>query len=377
MSARRSRICIVNPYEHGGGAEFQIEMLIDVLGRSNAYEIHYLTHFVDPRERPRRYAVHQIGRAGPIPTLGYAMEARSLYGILRDLAPDIIYQRVACAYTGVCAWYARRHGIPMLWHVAHDTEVTRQSLDKGRNIARLRLEKWGAGYGATRATRIVVQTRHQADLLQQNYCRAADAVLPNFHPAAHEAIDKSGPLTVLWVANLKPWKQPEVFVRLAERFSTRQDIRFVMVGAAAGASGNRRWQNALMESIQRLPHLQYVGHKSHAEVNQLLAGAHLFVNTSIHEGFPNTFIQAWLRDVVVISLQVDPDHVLERKAVGIMAHTEDALFAAVSGLAADPGQRLAYALRGREHAAANHSLRNAEQLVRLLNSYRRPAGELP
>ena len=59
-------------------------------------------------------------------------------------------------------------------------------------------------------------------------------------------------------------------------------------------------------------------------MNRLLARSHIFVNTSTHEGFPNTFIQSWLREVVVVSLQVDPDQVLERQQVGIAAGSEAA-----------------------------------------------------
>jgi len=369
LSVAKPRICIVNPFEHGGGAEYQIEQLIDALARSDEYEIHYLTHFVDERERNRTYQVSRIGSGGPIPRFGYLMEARSLYRKLRDIDPCIIYQRVACAYTGICAFYSRRHATPLLWHVAHDTEVTRQSLDRARNIVRLRLEKWAVEFGAKHATRIVVQTRHQAHLLQTNYARAADAVVANFHPPAAEAIDKSGPLTVIWIANLKPWKQPEVFVRLANSLSSCSEVRFVIVGAPAATSGS--WQLALMQGIHNAPNLQYLGQKSHTEVNELLARAHIFVNTSVHEGFPNTFIQAWLRDVVVVSLQVDPDQILERRGVGIVAHSESGLVAAVRGLIDNPDVRAAYLERGRVHAIEHHSLRNADELVGLLRAYRR------
>jgi glycosyltransferase involved in cell wall biosynthesis len=369
LSAAKPRLCIVNPFEHGGGAEYQIERLIEALARSDEYEIHYLTHFVDERARNRTYQVSRIGSGGPIPRFGYLMEARSLYRKLRDIDPCIIYQRVACAYTGICAFYSRRRATPLLWHVAHDTEVTPQSLDRARNIVRLRLEKWAVEFGARHATRIVVQTRHQAHLLQKNYARGADAVIANFHPPAAETIDKSGPLTVIWIANLKPWKQPEVFVRLANSLRSRSEVRFVIVGAAAATSG--RWQRALMQGIQNAPNLQYLGQKSHTEVNALLARAHIFVNTSVHEGFPNTFIQAWLRDVVVVSLQVDPDQSLERRGVGILARSEAGLVTAVRGLIDNPDVRAAYLERGRAHAIEHHSLRNADELVGLLRAYRR------
>ena len=377
LSAAKPRICIVNPFEHGGGAEYQIEQLIDALVRSDEYEIHYLTHFVDERARHRSYRVSRIGGGGPIPRFGYLMEARSLYRKLRDIDPCIIYQRVACAYTGICAFYSRRHATPLLWHVAHDTEVTPQLLDRARNMVRLRLEKRAVESGARHATRIVVQTRHQAELLQKNYGRTADARIPNFHPPAAETIDKSGPLTVIWIANLKPWKQPEVFVRLANSLSGRAGVRFVIVGAPAAGSGNQHWQRALMQGVENTPNLQYLGQKSHTEVNELLARAHIFVNTSVHEGFPNTFIQAWLRDVAVVSLQVDPDQVLERRRVGIIARSEPALVSAVRGLIDNPQLRAEYLQRGRVHAIEHHSLRNADELVRLLRTYRRePSGSV-
>jgi glycosyltransferase involved in cell wall biosynthesis len=369
LTAAKRKICIVDPYEHGGGAEYQISLLIDALASSGDYQIHYLAHFVDGRDRQRAYRVTRIGKGSALPRLGYMTDAWSLYRALRGIDPRIIYQRVACAYTGICALYARRRAIPLLWHVAHDTDVTPQSLDLGRNILRLRMEKSAIEFGARRATRIVVQTQHQASLLLKNYSRTADAIIPNFHPAAAESIEKSGPLTVIWIANFKPWKQPDIFVRLANNLRAYRQVRFVMVGAPAARSGNEHWQQGLMQDIRDTPNLQYVGAKSQAEVNELLARAHVFVNTSTHEGFPNTFIQSWLRDVAIVSLHVDPDQVLERAGVGIAAHSESRLAAAVRELIDNPGVRAAYVARGREHARAHHSLRNAGELVRLLHAY--------
>jgi glycosyltransferase involved in cell wall biosynthesis len=368
LRGKKPAICIVNPFEHGGGAEYQISLLIDALLAADKYEVHYLTHFVDERHRIRNYQVSRIGKGGPIPRMGYIMDARSLYGKLCEIEPCAIYQRVACAYTGICALYSRRRSIPLIWHVSHDTEVTTQMLDATRNIVRQRLEKWVIKYGVRHATRIVVQTQQQADLLQKNFARTADAIISNFHPPADETLDKRGPLTVVWVANLKPWKRPEVFVRLAIGLSAYGGVRFIMVGAPAAGSRNQRWQQSFMRSVEATANLQYLGPKSHEQVNELLGRAHIFVNTSTHEGFPNTFIQSWLRDVAVVSLQVDPDQVLERKQVGIAAHSESELLAAVRNLIENPEVRAAYALRGRSHAIACHSLRNGEDLIRLIDS---------
>jgi glycosyltransferase involved in cell wall biosynthesis len=374
LSASKARIAIVNPFEHGGGAEYQIALLIDALVESNRYELHYVTHFVDPREWARPYEVHRVGSGGPIPRMGYLMESRSLYATLAAIRPEAIYQRVAGGYTAICAAYARRHAIPLVWHVAHDTEVDRQVLDPARNFLRVRLEKWAAEYGLRRATRIVVQTHHQDRLLRRHFGREADAVIGNFHPPAADTIDKQEPPTVVWIANLKPWKRPEIFVRLAAALKDLRAARFIMVGAP---SDDGAWQQALVREIEGTPNLEYVGRQSHAEVNALLGRSHIFVNTSMHEGFPNTFIQAWLRQVAVVSLQVDPDRVLELEKVGIAAGTEAGLQAAVRSLLEDPEARLAYAERGCRHAVTRHSLANARELVRLIDQARSTATENP
>jgi len=365
------KICMVNPFEHGGGAEYQISLLMDALSAEGGYEVHYLTHFIDQRERTRNYGVSVVGAGGPLPRLGYVMDARSLYGTLRQIGPHVIYQRVACAYTGICALYSLRRRVPMIWHVAHDSDVAPRLLEPARNFVRRRLEKWAVSYGARNATGIVVQTRHQGELLQENFGRTPDALIPNFHPPAAESMDKSGPLTVIWIANLKQWKRPDVFVRLAGHFGTRSDVRFIMVGAPAAATGNQDWRRSLMRSIEGAHNLQYIGQKTHTEVNQLLARSHVFVNTSTHEGFPNTFIQAWMRGVAVVSLSVDPDGVLEREQVGMAAHTEAGLETAVRRLIDDPELLAAYANRGREHAAAHHSLANIGRLLQLIRTYAR------
>jgi glycosyltransferase involved in cell wall biosynthesis len=292
-----------------------------------------------------------------------------LYRALREIRPDVIYQRIACGYTGITAHYARRHGARLIWHVSSDTDVIRERLRGGSNALRRYLEKLSIEYGIRHAHHVVVQSDAQARMLERNYARTADAVVANFHPEPQETIDKTGPLSILWVANLKPLKQPEVFVRLAERLRELRGVRFVMVGAPPEREA-RAWYDKLLRRIGAVPNLEFLGQKTHGEVNQLLARAHLLVNTSLHEGFPNTFIQAWMRQVPVVSLNIDPDGVLEREAIGVHAGSEEALADAVQKLVTDPVRRGDYATRANRHALLHHSMRN----VRLLEELMDPSG---
>lgn len=360
------RLCIVNPFQHGGGAEYQISCLIDVLGASGRFDIAYLARHTEPGLPLRNYKVVKIGGSDEVPKFGYLTDALPLYRALQKIQPQVIYQRVACGYTGVCAYYARRHGARLLWHVAHESDVMPDSAVYGRNPVRRFLEKRSVEYAITRASHIVTQTQDQARLLMANYGRQASAVIPNFHPEPTEMLDKDASPLVVWVANLKPWKRPDAFVRLANRLQDLAGVRFVMVGADHGGSGNQEWHANLMNSINGATNLEYLGQLSQSGVNELLARAHVFVNTSDQEGFPNTFIQAWMRRVPVVSLTVDPDDVLKREQVGVHAGTEERMVDAVRMLVTDSATYEGYAARGRQYALSHHSMRNAFDLANLI-----------
>lgn len=373
MSGTRLRLCILTLRHSAvamGGAEYQLDCLLDALIPLDRYDIDYVAAFTEPGFQPRGYRLTKIGRGDRAPRFGYLTHALPLLRALKQLRPDVIYQRVGCAYTGLAAYYAHRNGARLIWHVAHDSDVSREDLDTGRNPVRRILEKRSLEYGIRHAHQIVTQTEQQAQMLERNFGRAADAVIPNFHPEPRETLDKTGPLCVVWVANLKPWKQPEAFVRLAEQLRDLGGVSFVMVGAAPMGTGGRSWNHALMERIRNTPNLRYVGQKSQAEVNELLARSHVFVNTSLHEGFANTFIQAWLRGVPVVSLHVNPDRIFDRERVGICAGSEERLCEAVRLLLTDPARRTEYGARAQDYARRSHSVRNAALLAELIDTGR-------
>jgi len=371
MNGRRLRLCVVTPLHSStsmGGAEYQMSCLLDALVLTGRYEIHYLAAWTSTDSQPHGYRIVPVGKRSGMPRFGFIMHAKPLLRALKQIGPDVIYQRVACGYTGLAAYYARRHGTRLIWHVSSDSDVAPAAVDTGRNPVRRILEKRSIEYGIRHARHIVTQTAVQARLLEKHYGRTADAVIPNFHPEPRETIDKNGPISVVWVANLKPLKQPEVFVRLAEKLSNLAGIRFVMIGAPAHGSGDRIWNEDLMNRIRGTSNLAYLGQKSQQAVNELLARAHVLVNTSLYEGFPNTFIQAWLREVPVVSLHVDPDGVMAREAIGIYAGSEERLAEAVTAYITDPTRRALEGRRARHYAMQRHSLNNARPLAQLIET---------
>jgi glycosyltransferase involved in cell wall biosynthesis len=121
-----------------------------------------------------------------------------------------------------------------------------------------------------------------------------------------------------------------------------------------------------MSQIEGATNVDYLGPLSQEEVNAQLNGAYAFVNTSLYEGFPNTFIQAWLRRVPVVSMAVNPDGILEAASVGLLAPTEDRLVEAVRRLLENTTVREELARNAGVYAREYHSMKNVARLSQLI-----------
>lgn len=347
-----------------GGAQYQAKCIIDELVTSGEYDIFYLARDIDREFDPENYQIIEIGAGRDARRYPLFLDARALYTTLRSVNPDIVYQRVLNAYTGICAYYAKRHGKRMIWHIAHDDDVRHFSPSFRKSVAKKYVEHKFGQYGIRHATCVIAQTERQDALLLDNYGRKADAIIHNFHPLPSDNQIKGNPLKVVWVGNFKPMKRPDVFVRLAREMQGNPEVVFEMVGR----SGSDKQFGSLLNEITELPNLKYHGELSISQVNRILDAADLFVNTSIAEGFPNTFIQAWMRKVPVLSLGVDVDGILASGNYGYRASTFIELKRALQNLVEDNDRRSSMASRAQELAFERFSPLNAQKIIALMQN---------
>lgn len=87
------------------------------------------------------------------------------------------------------------------------------------------------------------------------------------------------------------------------------------------------------------------------EVGTLFSRAKLFLNTSQIEGFPNTFLQAWVRGVPVVAF-FDPDSLIKQRQLGHTASDFDDMVSAIQRLLRDDAERQRIGERARAYAVA-------------------------
>jgi len=308
------RLCILLPSHWAsamGGAEYQVKLLLGGLDQRQNIRVWYLARNINETFSSKNYEIRKIGSSKGS---RFVLDTPGILRTLKEIEPDLIYSRVGTAYVGIAAAYCRHRPCKLVWHIARDDDVKRAPFSLAGGGMDW-LNKKILEYGIRNADAIVAQTSQQAENLSKNYGISASTVISNFHPAPKEEILKSEPVKVLWIGNLKNIKQPDLFIKLASKLRD-SGAQFIMVGSNQWSSEKL---SAFQARVAEIENLSYIGAIEQDEVNSLLARSDILVNTSVLEGFSNTFIQAWMRGVPVVSLNSDPDRLLSESELGYYA----------------------------------------------------------
>lgn len=211
---------------------------------------------------------------------------------LRRIDPDIVYFRVAGFQAAAAAWYARSAGKAFVYACASDLELLRDAKEPAT-----RRDAFLFRCALRSADGVLVQNVRQKELLRKNFNKDG-VVLPNCY--AEPGVGCGDPRGhILWVGTVKPLKAPEAFVDLARRHPSKV---FRMVGGANHHDpvGQSYFQR-IKDLAATVPNLEFIGHVPFLDVGRHFDNACALVNTSPVEGFPNTFLQAWIRGVPTLS----------------------------------------------------------------------------
>lgn len=232
----------------------------------------------------------------------------SLWRGMRAVAADIYYQRGSDMHTGVVAAYSRHYRKQSIFAGASNADFF-----PDKPWIRYGRDKWLFEYGLRRIGAIVAQNPKQQQLCWQNYGRDA-TLIRSCHSTTTAQADPGG--GVLWVGTIRQIKSPERFIELARLLP---EFSFTMIGGPAGRdAANQAYYELIRSQAESLTNLSFLGFVHPADVEQYFDRARIFVNTSDTEGFPNTFLQAWVRGMPTVSL-FDPGSVEDAKPVCSLA----------------------------------------------------------
>jgi glycosyltransferase involved in cell wall biosynthesis len=109
----------------------------------------------------------------------------------------------------------------------------------------------------------------------------------------------------------------------------------------------------LQAALAGVPQLTYHGAVPYHAVNDLFERSRVFVNTSDTEGFPNSYLQAWIRGVPVVAF-FDPDGTIAREGLGLVVRNMGEMATAVRQLLEDQARWMEASERCRRFMAAHY-----------------------
>ena len=304
--ARKPHICFVAPTAWPlfsgdrdipviGGAELQQSIIAPALVQ-RGYKVSMITLDYGQQDRAvvKGVTVHKLYKPDEgIPVLRFVHpRLTTIWRVLREVNADVYYQRTAAMLTGVVAEFCRRNGKASIYNGASDVDFI-----PGEQDIQLGRDRFLFEYGLKRVDRVFVQNSRQQELLAANYGRDDGVLVTNCYGApAGAKPDPQG--YVLWVATVRAQKRPELLLEVAKRLP---QYKFVMVGGHDIGWNGEAYEQNIRTAAAALPNVEYKGFRPYAEADRLFDGARVVLNTSMYEGFPNTFLQAWARGVPTVA----------------------------------------------------------------------------
>ncbi len=286
-----------------GGATVQMHLLTEELSRNKNLQVFPLLC---------EYENIIIKNKKIVPLLCYSesdniiRKIRKLHRSISQTKPDIIIQHGLTAESCLLALYCRLRGIAFIFMFAHDVESARRYQSSGKKCLLFPL--------LIRFSYIlVVQNTDQQKKLEGDYPKQKNKYLLLYNGFPEKKAPRNNSTKrnyILWVARSDNWKNPELFIALARK---NPELRFIMICPNAGNNDYYRSIQALAAECDNLEFIPFVPFDM---IDRYFTEALVFVNTSAHEGYPQTFIQAAMNAVPVYSLHVDPDRVIQTQGFG-------------------------------------------------------------
>lgn len=376
--SRRVRLCLISPRGDGlyrseskqpfGGAELRLYLLAQTLASDPDLTLLVLTTVdgapgwethgnltVIRRQGRKRLDLTPLASILGLPWAAWHWWAAfgEMYRLFRRIDADAYVHIGAGVEVGAYALICRLQRRRFLFMVASSADL---EVPYGGVRGPLR---WLFPLGVRLADTIVCQTHDQQDWLRRRYSRNG-VLLRTGHPT--EAVLDGRRSTVLWVGRIIPLKQPLLFLDLAEQMGDETCV----MAAMPDRRHDDLWR-AVRERAAALPNVTLHERVDRSEIGGLFAQAKVFVNTSVYEGFPNTFVEAAMHAIPVVSWKVNPDRILTDEAIGRCADGSfERMLSDTRELCKAEGVREGYARRARSYALAHHDIRRVAEALKSL-----------
>ena len=159
------------------------------------------------------------------------------------------------------------------------------------------------------AYKVVAQTMRQKYLLKKHF-NINSVIIPNLVSDKLRNNKIYQNKKVLWIGSLSEKKRPHMLIELAEN---NNNIEFLVAGGIN--QKNPKYSTSIINKMNTMSNVEYLGPIPFNSISNVYKQGKILLNTSIYEGFPNVFLEAWINKIPVISF-FDPDGIISNNRLG-------------------------------------------------------------
>ncbi len=275
-----------------------------------------------------------------------------LWAAMRRADAAVYFQMGAGTETGNVALgchHFMRSKRPFIFSIASDKDADAEGLKKlpGREQALYR-------YGLKQADLLISQTVKQQQMLERSLgLKSSVMAMPIEAPAgvdlAARAQAQPARHHVLWVGRIIETKRLEFLFEVARRCP---EVVFDVVGTPNKGSG---YFDRLQREAESVPNVVLHGRVAEGVLPELYRQATLLSCTSILEGFPTTFLEAWSYGVPVVTT-FDPDDIVANNGLGRVVSEVDEMVSYIQELTGSKDAWLLVAQRAVDYFNRHYTL---------------------
>jgi glycosyltransferase involved in cell wall biosynthesis len=359
-------ICFVSPLAYSllnhtnstrqvvGGAELQLVTLAKAL----VLRGHQVSFVVLDNGQPDTQTIHGIKvikthrptEGIPVLRFIYPRLVRTWVALEKSNA-QIFIQSGAGAMTGIVGAFARMRDRVFVYRAASDADFEPHlpliQFARDRKLYR---------FGIAGATGVFVQTLKQQLAFKSQFNRSS-SILPNGLTKPQAQTNRVlGKSSILWAGRFVDLKRPD---RLIEIAKSLPHLQFQMAGGTINELTKLLHARGQISPIP--PNVEILGPVPFDQMAHYFNQAALLVNTSDVEGLPNTFVQAWARGTVSVSL-FDTGMRRSGNAIGVIAMDLTDLKQQIDALMQNPKLRTELGRHCQEHFEQTHELSHVVDL---------------
>jgi glycosyltransferase involved in cell wall biosynthesis len=234
-----------------------------------------------------------------------------MVSIYDEIDADLFMVPGNSQYSGEAAFFCRKRGKKFVFLSGSDIDyLPDYKLYPSRNDM-YAVPHVVKTYAIENAALHIVQNERQAVLLREGYGRSCFIVKNPIDPTPQFSRNPD-PRTILWVGKSdERTKRPSLLFDLIGRMP---EYQFVVIMPLADPAVHEE----CLKRARNLPNVTLLERVPFDVIESYFANARLHLNTSVFEGFPNTFLQAAKYGVPTLALKVDPGNMLSEHGCGLI-----------------------------------------------------------